>query len=292
MQINSACPAANGGALGTNGNAATITLNNGAVIRMVGGFVPGPLTLSPLPITGQRAVKDPLAGMPAMPIASMPVRSASRQTLSGGDTVLQPGVYIGGIQMRNSARAFMRPGIYVFQGGGFAVGAQNAVYSVGAAVSSTTDATWAANCPVASCGVLLYNTGTASGASAMGELAIGAGATMRLRPYQPTADETGANMTEFRNLLLWQDANPVPTSSYAQPTVSLNGGGTVEISGTVYAPSAMLAMGGGSGGSGGSSTDLTLQFITWDLQLQGNSSFHFFYQTNAFAMPTDYGLIR
>jgi hypothetical protein len=73
--------------------------------------------------------------------------------------------------------------------------------------------------------------------------------------------------------------------------VQLNGGGSVDLSGTVYAPSALVQVGGGSGGSGGG-TDVTLQFITWDLSFQGNSTFYFHYQEEFFAKPTDYGLIR
>jgi hypothetical protein len=83
----------------------------------------------------------------------------------------------------------------------------------------------------------------------------------------------------------------VPTSSYAQPEVQLSGGGTVDLSGTVYAPSAKVTLNGGSGGSGGA-TDVTLQFVSWDLELGGTSSFIFRYRTEKFAKPTDYGLIK
>jgi hypothetical protein len=51
-------------------------------------------------------------------------------------------------------------------------------------------------------------------------------------------------------------------------------------------------MGGSSGGSGGGNVNLTLQFICWDLQIQGNVTFHFSYVDNTFAKPTDYGLIQ
>jgi hypothetical protein len=93
-------------------------------------------------------------------------------------------------------------------------------------------------------------------------------------------------------MLIWQDATPLPTSSYAQPIVQLTGGGGVDLGGTVYAPSAKVQMGGSSGGSGGDSIDLTLQFISWDLQLSGNSSFHFRYMDNEFVKPLDYGLVE
>jgi hypothetical protein len=125
----------------------------------------------------------------------------------------------------------------------------------------------------------------------MGQFTVGAGATVRLRPYVPSADGTGARVADYANLLLWQDANPVPTSSAAQPIVALNGGGNVDISGTIYVPSAQVTMGGGSGGSGGA-TDITVQFISWDLTLSGNSSFVFRFRSDSFAKPTDYGLIK
>ena len=51
-------------------------------------------------------------------------------------------------------------------------------------------------------------------------------------------------------------------------------------------------MGGNSGGAGGSSVDVTLQFISWDLSFNGNISFHFFYQSDAFVRGQDYGLIK
>ncbi|HSO28807.1 MAG TPA: pilus assembly protein TadG-related protein [Candidatus Sulfomarinibacteraceae bacterium] len=291
MVINSTCAASNGGALGTNGNSATITLTNDARIRIVGDFVPGPLTINPAPLVHQQPTKDPLAGLSAMP--TLTTVSNSRLRLSGGSTVLNPGVYIGGIEMRNTAKAFLRPGIYVMQGGGLDIGAQNEVYSVTAGATSTTSATWATDCPAATCGVLIYNrAGTGSGAgAAMGQLSVGAGAAMKLRPYRPTADGSGANQVEYENLLFWQDANPVPTSSAAQPVVQLNGGGSVDLSGTIYAPSAHVLVGGGSGGTGGA-TDITLQFLVWDLTLQGNSTFTFRYRSELLAKPTDYGLIK
>lgn len=298
VQIDSACPAASGGALSTNGNAANVTLNNGSLIRLVGGYAPGPLTITPTPLTGQLYVGDPL-DLPAVP-STLPVQSSHQLTLSGNSNnpqVLSPGVYIGGIQMKNQAVALLQPGLYVMQGGGFQIGAQNKVYSVNPGVTSTSDATWGTtDCParpVLTCGVLIYNTGTT--ASPMDQISVGAGATLRLRQYLGAADPNAGLFVDpnaYKNLLFWQDAIPLPTSGNPQPVVQLNGGGSVDIAGGVYAPSAAVLMGGGSGGSGGTNTDLTLQFITWDLSLQGNSSFHFFYQANAFPTPTEYGLVK
>jgi Flp pilus assembly protein TadG len=286
MQVDSACPANAGGALGTNGNSATLTFNNGSDARLVGGYAPGPLVISPPPVTGQGYVNDPLRGLTPVPLASLTVQSGNKTTLNNKSAVLQPGIYTGGIQLKNSSQAYLLPGIYVMNGGGLDLGAQSSVFAVDSGKSSTTAATWSNDCHVGTCGVLIYNTGSA----AMGSITVGAGATLLLKPYVPGLD--GLTMDEYRNLLFWQDGSPVPTSAYSQPSVVLNGGGQIDISGTVYAPSAQIFMTGGSGGSGGSSVDLTLQFISWDLQIQGNASFHFYYNSASFAKPLSYGLVQ
>lgn len=303
VAADSACTAANGGALGTNGNSAVVTFNNGSGAYLVGGFNQGPLQISPAPVTGVAPILDPLRKLPAIPwtAASFPVRSNRTTTLNGGSTVLEPGVYWGGIVMKNSAIAYLHPGIYVFAddangNGGFSIGSQNKVFSLPSNKSSTTAATWATDCPTNSnCGVLLYNTnmvGNDISGSEKDQITVGAGATLQLRPYTASADGTGTNEAAYNNLLLWQDKNPVPAASYAQPAISLSGGGTIDISGTLYAPSAVVEMGGNSGGSGGSSVNVTLQFISWDLQFNGNIGFHFYYQSDAFASNTAYGLVK
>jgi hypothetical protein len=291
VQVNSTCSASDGGAIGTNGNSATVSFAPNRFLGVVGGYSPGPLTITPSPVLGVAPLDDPLYDIEAINDAAMPVRSSSRLVLNNTTQVLQPGVYRGGIQLRNTSIALLRPGIYVLDGGGLDVGAQASICSI-TATSSATDcgsATFAANCPDTACGILLFNRGSASGAGAMGQITVGAGSTMRLRAYD---DRAMANVGyEYRNILIWQDASPVPTSSYAQPIVSLNGGGSVEIAGTVYAPSAKVLMGGGSGGGGGD-INLTLQFITWDLEMSGNSRFNFIYSDVDFARPKDYGLIQ
>src|SRR5439155_26156775 len=119
--------------------------------------------------------------------------------------------------------------------------------------------------------------------------------------FNPDADTTVLtgpgtyDKESYRNLLIWQDASPIPTgppnSAYAQPSIQLQGGGNAVLNGTIYAPSALVNLGGTPGGSGGT-LDLTLQFIVWDMSLSGNANFHFVYSENAFARPIDYGLIQ
>jgi hypothetical protein len=287
MQVNSSCSAGSGGALATNGNGGSLTMSNASPIRLVGGYSPGAMTISPSPVTGVDPIADPLAGLPPVDVASMPVIESTRLVLSNETRILVPGRYKGGIELRNSSVALLRPGIFVIEGGGFDIGAQAKVLAVSSAVTSPSSS-WAADCPVNACGVLIYNTG---GSTAMGQISVAAGSTVKLRAYDPDALTSGG-VPDFENILIWQDANPVPTISYEQPVVRLNGGGNVDIRGTVYAPSAKVEMGGNSGGSGGDVVNLTLQFISWDLEFRGNSAFTFYFNDDEFVRPLDYGLVE
>ena len=290
MHVNSNCTAASGGALSTNGNGGSLTMQNSAPIRLVGGYAAGAMTISPAPVTGVDRIDDPLKGLPPVDTGpSVTVRSGSRLILSNETRVLEPGIYRGGIELRNSSIVLLRPGIYVIEGGGLAVGAQAKVLSVSSSVSAPNLTNWGADCPLNGCGVMIYNTGGAT--SAMGPIAVAAGSTIKLRAYDPDALASGG-VPDFENILIWQDANPVPTISYAQPIVQLNGGGNVDIRGTVYAPSAKVEMGGNSGGSGGDVVNLTLQFISWDLELRGNSAFTFYFNDDEFVRPLVYGLVE
>jgi Flp pilus assembly protein TadG len=291
VYVNSACDADDGGALATNGNAATVTFGPYRGMNVVGEYAPGPLTITPSPTTGVDPLPDPLADLEPISYGSMTVRSNSRLVLNNATAVFQPGVYRGGIQLRNNSIALLRPGIYVLDGGGLDVGAQAAVCSITTGSTATDCSTFATECPDTTCGVLLFNRGTATGGGAMGQVSISAGATMKLRAYDDRANGN-SQFFQYRNLLIWQDGRPAPTSTYTQPEVRLNGGGNVQVSGTVYAPGAKVLMGGGSGGSGGVTVNLLLQFIAWDMEMFGNSTFHFYYSDEDFARPKDYGLVE
>ena len=290
VMIDSSCTASNGGALAANGSSASVTMASGKLLNIVGGYALAPLTITPAPTTGVTAIEDPLLTIEPMSYGSMTVRSSSRLVLNNSTQVLDPGVYRGGIQLKNSSTALLRPGIYIIDGGGLDIGAQASFCSISASSTATNCASFATDCPDTTCGVLLYNRGTSNGSGAMGQLTVGAGATLKLKAYDDRANSN--NHFEYRNILIWQDSSPAASSSYAQPIVQLSGGGSVDISGTVYAPQAKVLMGGNSGGSGGGDVNLTIQFIAFDLELSGNSAFEFFYSDLDFARPKDYGLVK
>jgi Flp pilus assembly protein TadG len=330
IYINSACDAAHGGALQTKGNSATLTLGvdsqgNPVQIRIVGDYVPQALQPPLYPLTGQNPRPDPLLFLvppplyPANPAVGLKVQSTHQLVVGQGNSsatvALDPGIYKGGIILRNQSKVYLHPGIYVMDGGGLNLGAGQSLYtvdqSVGAGVT-VNDANWSSKCTTGNCGVMIYNTGSGSYTSpdgtthqcdgtyaTMGAVTFGAQAHIKFQSYNPDADTTllsnGNHYVPdptFRNLMVWQSKCKVPSKTYQQPIVSLSGGGSVFMSGTIYAPSGAVAMGGTSGGSGGDTIDLTLQFVVWDLQLSGNSNFYFRYSAEQTTTPLSYGLIK
>lgn len=301
--VDSACLEASGGAFATKGGSASLTMSgDGAAFRMRGEYKRQSLTINPPPLEHQRPLnpRDPLAdfvaGMDTMALG-LPVQKSSRWVINGTTEVLYPGKYVGGIELRSSAVVYLTPGVYVMQGGGFQVGAQASVISVPhhapGSTPTTTAASWPTDCLRSNCGVLIYKTNTAPRGS--DQLAVSAGATMLLRAFNPDALSShtfGSAWDSLRHFLFWQDASPEPSASYAQPSVLLTGGGSISLSGTIYAPSALIDMRGSSGGGGGGPVDLTLQFIAWDLEFGGNVSFVFRYSSDTFVLPMSYGLIE
>jgi hypothetical protein len=351
IYIDSECTEANGGAMSTNGNATTLQLGeDGPKIRIVGEYNQQALTITPAPVEGADPKADPLQyldlppynpcnalGPPPWPASYVPdlppgycdtptkftsasslkVRATTKtivgQGQSSSSVVLHPGVYKGGIELRNSSVALLEPGIYVIQGGGLKLGAQSSMFAVNYQNGVYTyPAKWGTGAPDDSClddqcGVMIFNTGDQSGSLAMGAIDISAGATFKVRSYESGANSpssirnnvvgngccsgTPYSHPAFDHMLFWQPKNPAASANYAQPVIHLNGGGNVFMSGTIYAPQAKVLMGGGSGGSGGSNITLTLQFIVWDLEISGNATFHFVYDGDEFVTPPDYGLI-
>jgi hypothetical protein len=343
IYIDSACARTNGGALSTNGNSATLELgSSGPLIRITGEYAPGSLTITPPPVEHAAPKPDPLAPklyepswwVPAYPAplvdnrppgsrdtpvaftsaSSLKVRETSKRTIGPGASsqtvMLEPGVYKGGIELRNRSVALMHPGVYVIQGGGLKVGAQASVYSVNSTylLSQGPPANWASACIKGSCGVMIYNTGDQSGSLKMDAVSIGAGSTFKVRAYEASvpspesklndASGTPFSSTDYDHMLIWMSADPRATATYGQGDnqqvgISIGGGGNVEMIGTVYAPQAkVLVGGGGGGGSGSTELRLTLQFIVWDLELSGNANFYFVYDGNEFVVPPSYGLTQ
>jgi hypothetical protein len=94
--------------------------------------------------TGVPPVGDPLAFLPVPSTFGVAVRSSSPLTINSlVPTVLQPGIYQGGIHVTGLSIVDMQAGIYILQGGGFQVDGTAAVTGLGAMIYNTTSPTYA-----------------------------------------------------------------------------------------------------------------------------------------------------
>ncbi|HEY5486531.1 MAG TPA: pilus assembly protein TadG-related protein [Candidatus Limnocylindrales bacterium] len=284
--VNSNCSSTTKGALDSSGGSGSISFVGNAKAIVV-GTVTGPKIPSNLVQTGAQQGSDPLS----LPEPIFPTTNAPNPTnCPGGDNIYSPGLYPHGIQLGSSERAFLLPGIYYLDNtsaaGGIQVPAHAQLYSVdpgfihascvawtSSSVDATNKANWATNCTAGQCGVLIVNNPV----NAKGDINVQAGGATYLRPYVP-------GVAAYKNVLIWQ----LKSASY-QPDISLQGGSAASLTGGVYAPTATVSMGGGGSSVAG---DLTIQFICWDLSLNGNPTFDFVYNSDAFPKTQGYGLVQ
>ncbi len=89
--------------------------------------------------TGVPPTPDPLAFLPVPSTGGAPVRSAVPLTVNSLlPTVLQPGIYQGGIHVKSLSVVVMTPGVYIMQGGGFQVDNLATVTALEVMVYNTT----------------------------------------------------------------------------------------------------------------------------------------------------------
>ena len=171
-----------------------------------GAAVTSLLPLNARLTTGARPTLDPLAFLPVPDETSAPVRSSTPLTINSVvPTILQPGVYKGGIRVTGLSIVIMTPGVYIMQGGGFRIDGLATVTGLTTMVYNTTSSTYAS-----------------------GPISItGLGKAIMTAPLSGTYQ--GINFFQKRGL--------------TQP-VTITGAGLTTITGTVYAPQAAVALTG------------------------------------------------
>lgn len=191
-------------ALTENGNA-KITASS---IRVVGGVsISGNATVSPAATTGVAVVADPLAGLHGPSTTGM--TNYGSVSLSGHSTsTINPGIY-SSIKVSGNASLTLNPGIYLIEGGGFTV---------------------SGNASVTGSGVMIYNTGSnyPNNGGSFGGITLSGNGTFNL-----SAPTSGT----YAGIVLFQPAANTRA-------ISLNGNAATGLTGTVYAPAALLTLGG------------------------------------------------
>lgn len=198
---------------------------------------------------------------------------------SAGTYALQPGVYYGGWTIANNVILQLSPGIYIMAGGGVSLQA-------GGSITSVTDASgnlapimvFSTDNPNASC---------PGGASyeCQGSIDFTATSTLRVRGLDetpcPPVSTTGC---PYNGILLWQDGN----GSNPTKPVTLGGQTNLNISGTIYAPKALVTLTGGSSGTGIAS----VQIIAWQWNLTGGATLNMPYDPKKLYHLDNKGLVH
>lgn len=173
-------------------------------------------------------------------------------SVSGGTHVIGPGVYTE-ISASGGATIYLKPGIYILRGGS---GSASLTLTGGSALKicrTSTDASGGtyetsyggsggcAATTTSNAGVMIFNTvsGFPGTTGTCRPISLSGGGTFDL-----AAQTSGS----YQGLVIWQDPRTNGGgSAICDSTVSLSGGGSTSLSGTVYAKNGSVALSGGGG---------------------------------------------
>lgn len=189
---------------------------------------------SPKPIEGVSRVEDPLAGLPVPSSGPCMITDKSIKV----DTVLMPGTYCGGIDVKTGATVTLSPGIYVMKDGPFAVN---------------------------------------SGASVVGEEVmvafVGANSHLNLMS-QSTTKLTSPSTGVYKNMQFMSDRD-LSQSKFNQEWATILGGATLEYDGICYLPEQQFWAGGSGNDIIIKANSPTLSLIADKIWAQGNVVYEF-----------------
>ena len=188
---------------------------------------------------------------------------------------LNPGVYYGGWAVGTHLRLLLNPGIYVIAGGGIS---QTSTGAIDALTDSNGNPGH----------VLIYGTDNPVFNAAC--LAVWAANNKCQGPLQFTAQSTvkaygldAATCTAipstcpYQGMFLWQDgwgngrgSCPTWTVSVSDCPITVGGSVTMDVAGTIYAPTQQVKVDGGA--LAGSDGTATVQIISWAWDIGGNAT--------------------
>jgi Tfp pilus assembly protein PilX len=232
-----------------NSSSSTALTGNGTTnltageVDIVGGYSFGG-TINPTPNTGMGPASDPLTYLQPPDPSAMIVRATSKTQIDGwAVTTLQPGVYIGGIDVKNGT-AILSPGTYVIKGGG--ISTQNS------------------NSFISGSGVTIYNTcstpGSCSATSDYAPFSLSGNSSVSL-----TAPTSGT----YAGILIMEDRS-IPANTYSD---TFGGGSTAVYTGTIYAPKSSLTLYGNA-----AATDYTV-IVAYRMSMVGVTNVNNNYST-------------
>jgi Putative Flp pilus-assembly TadE/G-like len=156
---------------------------------------------------------------------------------------LSPGIYYGGWTIGSKLRVTLQPGIYIIAGGGISIGATGSLDSLDGGTAPApvliydTDNPAATGCP-------------SSGPGCQQDVDITAGGALLLRGLLPDAPcppvtAPGSTGCPLGNMVIWYDAFGSQSANHSGD-LDIEGGTQLYIAGTIYAPTANVAISGNS----------------------------------------------
>lgn len=212
---------------------------------------------------------------------------------------LSPGVYYGGWNIGSKIRVTLKPGIYVIAGGGISIGSTGSLDSLagGSApapilIYNTDNPVYASTCP----------SGPAS--RCQGNLDLTASADLKIAGLEanaPCPPVTSTGGCPFGGLVIWYDGNAsMPPGTTGNPNcntsgcIDIEGGGTLSISGTIYAPKAHVDITGNvQTNCGSASTQVAaVQIVAWTWDIGGTGDLCMPYDPTKLYKFTGQGLVH
>jgi hypothetical protein len=205
------------------------------------------------PIVNQPPTPDPLAYLPEPDPAKLGLTVQAHSQVHPsvpGTTYLFPGVYQGGIKATGGASLYLNPGIYIMQGGGFSFS--------GTGITSQLTAQ----------GVMIVNQPTKSSDT----ISITGSGKVTVSPMT-----TGL----YQGMSFWQ------SRSSSNIVIIAGNGSLTSVTGTFYAPQALLDVTGN-----GVNSVIGSQYISYQLRVNGNGSFNVNWDPNNVAPSRLVGLVE
>lgn len=206
---------------------------------------------------------------------------------------LNPGVYYGGWKIGTHMRVTLNPGIYIIAGGGITITADGELSSLaGGALPApvlifNTDNPAKSGCPIN------------NNAGCQQDLDITAGGALKLAgllrdeacppvSFDPDPSNPDDDGCPFGGIVIWYDQNGSQSAAHTG-LISIAGGTELQLSGTIYAPEAVVNITGNSQTNtdedvcpAGVDQVAAVQIIAWELEIGG---------TGDLCMPYDPSLL-
>ena len=317
VMVDSACaPASDGTPNLCGGGPGGLDIGGGGAVSAPAMYVVGSCfkhgTGPPAPPVTEGApyYADPLASLVGPPQTSpgaiCPTLSRADKHMVPGDPgctfntvgpyTLQPGVYYGGIKTSSTKPILnLTPGIYIMAGGGFTGGGGDIESAAGDILIYSTDV------------ALYYGTNCVASATAAGKVAADYCQGNIIVNAQTALDIQGLNLDPcppisstgcpYVGMLFWQDGKASAASTAAGPIIRINGGASLNISGTVYNPAGETDLNGNSKSNTGCTVSsamscASVQIISSTIKIDGGAGLNMPYNPNKLYHLDNQGLVH